>query len=182
MRRIVAIVGTAGRGVPVSPAAWEAMRRAVLLYLRPGDAVVSGGAAGADHAAVWAYLSGLVEHLTLHLPAPLSADGFFGPPRSSGATANFYHSRFLHSAGVPSLTQLHAAVRRGAEMTCQPEAEGFASMRRRNLLIADQCTHMLAMTYSGGGEPDGGGTAHVWRACGKRKPRTHVTIPACPNG
>jgi len=58
--RNLAVIGTAGRDRSplLSVALWEAMKVDLRARIEPADALISGGAAWADHLAVHAYLSG----------------------------------------------------------------------------------------------------------------------------
>lgn len=177
MRRVIAVIGTAGRDKqhPMDLSHWEYMCNVMRFLVGPEDHLVSGGAAWADHAAVWAYNEGLCEGLTIHLPAPFDG-AFHGEYGTSGGTANYYHDRFSRAIGQDSLAQLYAALSGGAGYSAQPVSKGYSAMFARNKLVADQCTHMLAFTFGEGDTPTDGGTKATWDMAGPSKKRRHVSL------
>lgn len=181
--RRLAIIGTAGRDktAPMTAGLWQAMLADVRVRVRPGDTLVSGGAAWADHLAVAMFLEGRVAALELFLPAPLDlqARTFVGSPtgRGSAEAANFYHARFKELAGVEGLAQLAQACARGAALHSQPPRPGYAGMFARNALVASSSTEVLAYTWGPHREPADGGTADTWRKFAARGlPREHVSL------
>ncbi|CAN0092274.1 unnamed protein product, partial [Phaeothamnion confervicola] len=118
----IALIGTAGRSAayPLIPELWEAMTADVNSWIEPGDVLVSGGAAWADHLAVHAYLQGWCAGLCLYLPAPLVGGRFAGPFKSAGSTANYYHQRFSAVIAEDSLGQVQEAIARGAKVEFEP--------------------------------------------------------------
>lgn len=177
MQRVIAIIGTAGRDrrFPMDISHWEYMCRVVRFYVRPGDHLVSGGAAWADHAAVWAFNEGLSARLTLHLPAPFESV-FSGGKGTSGGAANHYHGQFSRAIRRDTLADIQEAILVGAQCTNQPESNGYAAMFARNRLVAEQCTHVLAFTFGKGAEPADGGTKATWDMAGPKKKRRHVSL------
>jgi len=177
MQRVIAVIGTAGRDkqFPMDISHWEFICRAVRFYVRPGDHLVSGGAAWADHAAVWAFNEGLSASLTLHLPAPFEAS-FSGGNGTSGGAANHYHRQFSQAIRRDTLADIQEAILGGAQFTYQPESNGYAAMYARNRLVAEQCTHVLAFTFGKGAEPADGGTKATWDMAGPKKKRRHVSL------
>ena len=63
MGRKIAIIGTAGRdkNYPLSAKHWDFMCNMVSAELDADDHLISGGAAWADHVAIWAFRRGLVQ-------------------------------------------------------------------------------------------------------------------------
>lgn len=177
MQRSIAIIGTAGRDkrFPMDQSHWEFMCRVAGFFLRPGDHIVSGGAAWADHVAIWAYNNGLCAGLTLHLPAPFETT-FNGGSGTSGGTANHYHRQFGRTINRDTFLDIQDALQGGAQFTEQPESKGYAAMFARNKLVADQCTHMLAFTFGTGDVPADGGTKATWDMAGPQKKRKHVSL------
>ncbi|EMN3634463.1 hypothetical protein R3Q56_006701 [Pseudomonas aeruginosa] len=177
MQRTIAIIGTAGRDkqFPIDLSHWEYMCRVAGFFLRSGDHLVSGGAAWADHVAVWAFTNGLSADLTLHLPAPFEGS-FMGAAGTSGAAANHYHRQFSRAVGRDTLKEIQAALQGGTQFSVQPESKGYAAMFARNKLVAEQCTHVLAFTFGTGDEPADGGTKATWDMAGPHKKRRHVSL------
>lgn len=177
MRRVIAVIGTAGRDkqFPMDLSHWKYMCNVLRFLVGPEDHLVSGGAAWADHAAVWAYMEGLCEDLTLHLPAPF--DGVFhGGYGTSGGAANYYHEKFSQAIGQNTRGQIYEALSGGAQCTGQPVAQGYGAMFTRNKLVADQCTHLLAFTFGDGDTPADGGTKATWDMAGPTKKRRHISL------
>lgn len=178
MSRVIAIIGTAGRdkSIPMDIRHWDWMCKVLASDLKPEDVLVSGGAAWADHVAVWAYLNGLCKDLILHLPSVYRQGEFQGAYGTSGATCTYYHNKFRKTVGINSLQQINAAIEKGATVTQQPIAMGYGAMANRNKLVARDCDHMLAFTFGEGDIPADGGTKMTWdMAAGKE--RLHVSIP-----
>lgn len=164
-RRLVAVIGTAGRDKhhPMDKALWDAMLADSRRRVQPGDALVSGGAAWADHVAVRLYLEGAVKNLALHLPAPLVDGQFAGPDRdSAGSAANYYHGLFLRTAGVDGLKEIEQAIAKGAYCTYEPAAPGYRAMFHRNSKVAEFVDSVTAYTFNPGDVPEDGGTKDTW--------------------
>jgi hypothetical protein len=180
--RRLAIIGTAGRDKtkPMNAALWAAMLADLRARLLPGDILVSGGAAWADHLAVAAFLRGWAPGLRLYLPAPLT-DGP-GQPRflaagggqSSGSAANYYHGLFRQATGVDGVAEIVQAVDAGAIVNAQPSAPGLGGMFARNRLVAQEATDAIAYTW-GTGEPQDGGTRNTWLLL-QHATREHVSL------
>lgn len=178
-KRVIAVIGTAGRdkSIQMSPRHWDFMCNTLADELKPGDTLVSGGAAWADHVAVWAFGTGLVKELTLHLPAEFNNAGFVGDYGSSGNACNYYHELFSRVMGFNSIGHIRQALsHQGVFMSEQPYAKGYAAMATRNRLVADDCTHMVAFTFGEGNIPADGGTKMTWDMAASKE-RCHVTIP-----
>ena len=155
MGRSLAVIGSAGRGGDrrlVEPAIWSAMSErlvSAVAILRPA-ALVSGGAAFADHLAVKAFLVGLVDDLVLHSPARIGPDGFEGHP--DARTANEHHARFGDALGFDPIEDILEAGRRGAVFEIHP---GYAA---RNVHVA-RADAVIAFTAGGLGRETVGGSA-----------------------
>ena len=170
----LAVIGTAGRDKS------KKMTRDLWIWMlanaqerTEGEHLVSGGAAWSDHLAVAMYLTGVVDRLTLHLPAPFSGAAFVGPKNSSAAAANYYHSRFSYVRGTNSMAEIQAAIKKGCEVTFESSMPGYSGMFARNDRVA-QADRMLAYTF-GEKEPIDGGTRYTWDKCQGSK--THVSLP-----
>lgn len=103
-----------------------------------------------------------------------SFDGEFG---TSGGAANYYHSTFSKTIGRKTMVEIQSAIDKGATVTTQPTAAGYAAMSKRNKLVADQCDHMIAFTFGMGDIPTDGGTKMTWDMAGASKNRQHVPLP-----
>ena len=177
--RVIAIIGTAGRdkSIQLLPQHWDFMCQIIGDEVKPNDIVVSGGAAWADHVAIWAFGTDLVSHIKLHLPAPFIDGKFKGEFGTSGGTCNYYHSLFSKVMGFDSLDHIKQITEHSnVTLTIQPEANGYAAMAARNIKVAKDCTHMIAFTFGEGDVPADGGTKMTWdMAAGKE--RAHITLP-----
>jgi hypothetical protein len=177
----VAIIGTAGRDKTktMSLGLWDWMCQDALTRIRKGAHVVSGGAAWADHIAVWLFMTGHAGELTLHLPAPITSINdrhwFEGPAKGSAAAANYYHSQFGLLIGKDTIKQIvNAAGRLACHGTIQPVSAGYGAMFARNKLVSE-CEQMLAYTFGQGNVPADGGTKDTWDKCKGEK--LHVSLP-----
>lgn len=177
MSRIIAVIGTAGRDKAITMCAehWNFMANTLAGELKPDDVLVSGGAAWADHVAVWAYLNDLCSGLILHLPAPFMANHFDGGWGTSGGACNYYHQKFDYAMGFHSRGHITSAIEKGAVVTSQPLANGYGAMATRNKLVANDCTHMIAFTFGEGDVPADGGTKITWDMAANKQ-RIHVPI------
>lgn len=177
MSRIIAVIGTAGRdkSIKMSMKHWEQMAQAIWSEVKPDDVLVSGGAAWADHVAVWAYLNNLCKDLILHFPAPFVGQHFEGGYGTSGGACNYYHGLFSQAIGGHSRLHIREAIEQGATFTSQPVANGYGAMVARNRLVANDCTHMVAFTFGEGDEPTDGGTKMTWDMAADKQ-RCHVPI------
>lgn len=177
MSRIIAVIGTAGRDKTITMCVehWNFMANTLAGELKPDDVLVSGGAAWADHVAVWAYLNDLCKSLILHLPAVYRDNWYEGQYGTSGGAANHYHQVFSKTMGFHSLGHIQAAIDKGAIVTNQPTAMGYAAMATRNKLVANDCTHMIAFTFGEGDVPADGGTKITWDMAANKQ-RIHVPI------
>lgn len=178
-KRVIAVIGTAGRdkNIPMTPAHWEFMTSTLAEELQPDDILVSGGAAWADHVAIWAFGTELVKELHLHLPAPFNGYEFAGEYGSSGAACNWYHKQFSQIMGFDSIDHIRQALNfKNVTHTTQRAAKGYAAMAARNKLVAAECTHMVAFTFGEGDVPADGGTKMTWDMADHAQ-RCHVPIP-----
>lgn len=174
IQRIVAVIGTAGRGKQLTSKHWEYMQTALLSTINKEDTLISGGAAWADHLAVWAYLNNYCEGLILHLPAPFENGKFVGEYKTAGGTANYYHRLMTKELGISTLRDIELAIGKGAKVTSQAEGMDNRAMFARNTLVAKDCTHMVAFTFGVDGVVNGG-TKHTWELA-KDKPRRHYSL------
>ncbi len=178
MGRIIAVIGTAGRDKTITMTSkhWDFMCQTLADELQPGDKLVSGGAAWADHVAIWAFGTDLVKELTLHLPAPIVNGIFTGEYGTSGNACNYYHERFSRTMGFDSRDHIMQAINHNkVNVTSQPVKQGYAAMAARNALVANDCTHMVAFTFGQGDEPTDGGTKITWNMAANKQ-RAHVSL------
>lgn len=175
--RTIAVIGTAGRDRqhPMNRKHWDFMCQTLADELKPSDYLVSGGAAWADHVAVWAYMENLCEHLILHLPAPFNGVQFAGDYGTSGGAANYYHRLFSQTVGFNSREQLRLVLEQ-CDATCQPVRMGYQAMTDRNRLVAQQCDHMVAFTFGLGNQPADGGTLITWNMAHPAVHKAHVSL------
>ncbi len=185
----VAIVGTAGRKHLIEPYHWDFMVDAGLDYIyKLGELVplnemilVSGGAAGADHVAVWLAMN-YAPWLELYLPCEWDHENrqFLDTEdkdwrANPGWLANKYHRKFSESVvGDPnaSLNQLHQVMQ--LSKTKVKIGKGFFD---RNSDVA-KVDYLLALTRSTTGAPDDGGTLDTWKKAAKNGTKlTHIAIP-----
>lgn len=183
----VAVIGTAGRDStrPMTRGLWLAMVQDFRGRVRATDTLLSGGAAWADHLAVHAYLEGWCAGLELYLPAPIQPvategeDGtrhvFAGGPRTSGAAANLYHSRFQQATGVDGRAQIAAAIAAGALAVAEPVAAGYRAMFARNAKIARGAEAAIAYTWGEASHPAAGGTLDTWKQV-RSTQKIHVSL------
>lgn len=176
--RVIAVIGTAGRdkAVTMSRQLWDSMTQHLCAGLLPDDALVSGGAAWADHIAVHAFINGHCTALTLHLPAPFVNGQFEGAYGTSGGASAYYHKLFSQVIGEDSLSQIACAIAMGARVTYEPAAPGYGAMAKRNAKVAHDCTHMLAYTFGVGDVPADGGTLMTWNMAATKR-RKHISLP-----
>ena len=178
---MLAIIGTAGRDktAPMTRTLWESMCTDLALRLDPDETLVSGGAAWADHLAVWAFNNKLVSGLVLHLPAPINTNNlqFEGGYGTSGGTCNYYHNRFSNAVGFNSIQEIvKASYKDNCTGDVQPVANGYQAMFTRNNLIASKATGIIAYTW---GDQVSGGTKHTWDSClCPDYNKTHVNLHA----
>jgi len=119
-------------------------------------ALVSGGAAYADHLAVSLYLNDSVPELKLYLPSrfDVTESKFFGYPDSK--YANYYHREFSLKMGGNTMLGISKAIAKGAE------TEVVMGFKNRNLEVA-KCDLMIAFTFGPGNKPkERSGTLHTW--------------------
>jgi len=126
----------------------------------PITTLVSGGAAGADHVAVTLYLNNVIPNLKLYLPCEYVNgeyidNGIENSNKNPGGIANHYHRNFQKCTGINSLSDIQAAISRGAQTI--PIKGGFFA---RNVMVA-KSDFILAMTFGNGNEVKPGGTSHT---------------------
>ena len=171
---IVAIIGTAGRKQVPTLKEWKNMLSDAENRISSENILISGGAAFADHIAVKLFLEGKVVGLKLRLPAPFKNGKFEGDYGTSGGTANYYHEQFSKIIGENTLAQIQKAIDKGAEVTYEPSAKGYAAMKIRNSKVATESGKLLAYTYGETNVPMDGGTKDTWDK--HKGNKTHIPI------
>ena len=178
----LAIIGTAGRKNDAALLAADPERfaeRMLAAALKVADRtktnhLVSGGAAWADHVAVWLFLSDPTRFtLQIEAPAPFVTAGTGGLEyadtgerdfiKNPGGTSNHYLRAFADTLGLarPEWSPfIDFALVAGHPRATIRVTHGF---QPRNLLVA-QSTHALAMTFGGGRVLQDGGTAKTMTA------------------
>lgn len=165
MSKILAIIGTAGRGEDydkLSAYKWRKVKDLVLNFVQDQrvDSVISGGAAWADHLAVGLYNAKFVKNLHLCLPCKFNlnkkefeSSGF----KSNGSTANYYHKKMREKTCKNSLDELAESIKNGAKISI---GAGFID---RNSIVAEKSTILLALTFGEKEKVKDGGTADTVR-------------------
>lgn len=153
----IAIIGTAGRaedGIALRSEQFGEMHHAVHKIIQTEIAfnepysVVSGGAAWADHLAVFTFLLSNAYKLYLELPCPLTPDGRFVDTgerdfrTNPGGTSNYYHELFSKKVGINSFKQLKEAAQ---SSDCVITSGG--GFFERNTQIALKADHCIALTF-----------------------------------
>lgn len=170
MPKSLGIIGTAGRkddALKLTKQIWGlgAMQVTnVISWNKEIDAAISGGAAWADHLAVYSYLEGIVQDLTLHLPCEWDMarnqfydSGVFDSRQNPGGTANYYHRKFSLKYGKNSLLEISQAIQKGAKVVV---TNGFLN---RNTKVANESDVLLALTFGEKEKIKDGGTADTAR-------------------
>ena len=162
------IVGTAGRNpidkktLGISHMKW--MAENVQCYVEhvicatPSNVIlVSGGSAWADHIAVQLYLTGEFAGLELYLPSKFDIKQKKYVNTHEGRTLNALHLECKNKTGMDIFEELTRAVsKKATKVTIQ---RGFLP---RNTLIAKNCDHLIAFTFSPNA-PSDGGTFDTWK-------------------
>lgn len=173
----VAIIGTAGRdkSITMTTRLWGWMCDDIASRIDINDHLVSGGAAWADHLAVWMFLKERCNALTLHLPAPLHGI-FLGPDMGSASAANYYHKRFSDLLEMDSLKEIETASQMAnCDGTFEPYSAGYGAFFRRNKKVAEESDLLYAYTFGEGDVPADGGTKDTWNQC--KGKRIHIPLP-----
>lgn len=191
---VMSIIGTAGRrddAAKINKGLYDRMYAEALSIVKSHPettAVMSGGAAVADHLAVRLFLSNEVKRLILHLPAGFDQKTrqFVGPDDMSANTANHYHRQFQRSTGIDSLGEIAQAI---ANPACRTfvNPRGF---KARNLDVA-KADILVALTFGTKtgrysiNEPESmsadaaglkdGGTAHTYGAS-RARTKYHIDL------
>lgn len=170
----LAIIGTAGRredGPKMNRQLFDRMLgyAAAMVDSCDCNAMISGGAAWADHLAVKLFLMGRAKKLVLHLPARFETTSAMYIPwttdfKDSGRIANHYHQQMSQKYG-DSLLEISQAV---SHADCEHTVS--RNFHDRNKLVAEQADLILAFTWGEGQVPKDGGTRHTWdiAKCAKR--------------
>lgn len=168
----IAIIGTAGRdadGDKLSRDSFGEMFlsvKSITKRLSNGQpwTAVSGGAAWADHIAVFSFGLGFAEKLHLELPCELGPDGKFMDTherdfkKNPGGTANFWHKKFSDRVGIDSFKQLRSAA--DNENCVVSVGKGFFDRNGKIATKADAC---IALTFGNEGVLQDGGTADTMK-------------------
>jgi hypothetical protein len=195
----IAIIGTAGRKMPVTDYIWKFAVNAMcdVLYellarhgnnMMPID-LVSGGSAGMDHIAVSLFninqngLPPIVNELLLCLPCPFDVDtgryqdnGVVDFTTNPGGTLNHYHRLFSRNINNNELLTLNDIKMAIQSKSCKILYGN--GLFNRNKLIAQNCDIAIALTFNQSNEPDDSGTRDTWNKCIKLgKPTTHIQLP-----
>ncbi|MGC4055616.1 MAG: hypothetical protein QM757_42880 [Paludibaculum sp.] len=178
------IIGTAGRKEDLerlNPDMFGRMCEQTELLIRAlrsngetVDGLVSGGAAWADHVAVFLFLRGEQSSipgdltLSLHTPSEWDSRKDRYVENRDGHTANFHHDNFQLKTGIPSLRQIRESM--SSERAFVASGGGF---RARNQKIAEEADVLLAMTFGQGSavKPKSGteDTVRKYAALGKTR-------------
>lgn len=168
----IAIIGTAGRndvGDKLSRDVFGEMFltvKSITNRLSNGSpwTAVSGGAAWADHIAIFSFGLGFASNLHLELPCELGPDGKFIDTgekdfrKNPGGTANFWHKKFSERVGIDSFKQLKAAAN---HKNCVASVgNGFFD---RNGKIAEKADACIALTFGQEATLQDGGTADTMK-------------------
>mgnify|MGYP000879350174 FL=1 len=173
----IAIIGTAGRdddGINLREQSFGEMFLVVNKITRTLSEgkpfnLVSGGAAWADHLAVFSFILGYPEKLFLELPCELTAEGKFIDTgerdfrTNPGGTSNHYHELFSKKVRFDSFSQLRSAAKKP---NCIITAGG--GFFERNSSIANKADHCIALTFGNGPELKDGGTMDTMKKFQKR--------------
>lgn len=180
-----AIIGTAGRSNKelLSPKLWAAMKENAQSNIQDlgVNHLVSGGAAWADHLAVWAFNNALCSSLTLCLPAPFDVNSqrFVQkkPFEKSAANAsNYYHEMFTKQINENTLAQLAQAIERGATVIAEPHSLGYGALFARNKKVANLSNlGVLAYSFCEGDTPSSSGTLSTWKQINSEM-KIHVNL------
>lgn len=167
----IAIIGTAGRkddAPKLNAASFNKMVEAVQTIIRenfPSENItlVSGGAAWADHIAVYLALKNPAYGLELHMPAKWNATQQkyieTNQQFDSGGVANYYHRNFTAKTGINSLNQIHQAIN-NPKYTTKSNPAGF---KARNTDVANSAQAMIALTFGNQATLKPGGTLDTWQ-------------------
>lgn len=172
----VSIIGTAGRGTPLTKPMYVWMVNQAVDYCRKISGpliLVSGGAAWSDHVAVHLYINRLhyelpIVGLRLYLPSKFNLISKRFENDRAGGISNYYHNKFNQVMNNSSYEELTGAMNDGAQV------EVYAGFHARNSKVA-QSQYLLAFTF-GDQEPTDGGTRDTWVKASKYAIRTHISL------
>lgn len=177
----IGIIGTAGRDNNVGTKMMDYMQsiiRKITAEMQDihGEVMfVSGGAAVADHMAVWAGRV-LNKPVRLHTPCgwdfvnrQFYSDGTKDFITNPGGTLNYYHRKWCKSLGKnenASLEKIHEGLVAGRiQMIPVPAETKGSRLHARNIEIGRDCDLLVAFTFGKGDRPQDGGTGHCWMNC-----------------
>lgn len=179
----VAIIGTSGRNDDALSMTQElfASMQQKAVYIMENDfgldlknvALVSGGAAWADHVAVELYINNTVSELRLHLPCEWTGSRHLETSGSwkvnPGRLANQCHVAFSKVLGVDTLHEIEKARWFGAYVNT-----GYSGFHDRNKAVAN-VDYLIAFTWGTGTAPETGGTLDTWKKA-KNTIKVHVPL------
>lgn len=163
----IAIIGTAGRKEDWQKLNRDAFGTMFLIVNKitrklannsPWTAV-SGGAAWADHLAVFSFGLGYADKLILELPCSLTPEGKFMDTgernfrTNPGGTANYYHQLFSEKTKINSFNQLRDAAK---HPNCTINVRD--GLFDRNSKVAETADACIALTFGDGPKLKDGGT------------------------
>jgi len=171
----IGVIGTAGRQRAITAEEWVKMQTdfthllRTAIKLNPGDKIhlVSGGAAGADALAPWAFLNhkDMVKKITIHLPSV----------EKDLKTTRWYWKKFLPIWDVENaLNEMYNEYPPDVVTLQNFDRSVLKTFHERNLDVAAGSDHMLvAYTFNGGASvPRDGGTKHTWDAHSRLHPES----------
>lgn len=169
----IGVIGTAGRqeaGLKLNYNHWLFMSNTVRRITKPGDILVSGGAAWADHVAVHTWLEFQKElKLFLYLPCKWDAakhqfldTNVRDYKQNPGGTSNYYHKLFSPKVNFNSLEEINTCYKLQQEtrqVVIFDNGKGFFD---RNIQVG-KVDVLLAFTFNNANIPADGGTLHTWK-------------------
>lgn len=155
--KTLAIIGTAGRGEDgpkLSKHHWLKMVEASrhVIKLNQIEALISGGAAWADHVAVEI---GLRDKIKTKIWLPENGRDL--------STAHRYHGKFSSVRDIDTWKELNDCFKVG-----RFNIQSFGGFKDRNSKVADEATMFIAMTFGDEQNVKDGGTADTVRKMQKR--------------
>lgn len=181
----IAIVGTAGRDKnnPLNRTHWDNMTGRTEAYIQElrdqgheHITVISGGAAWADHVAVYLAYENLIDAIELYLPAPIENDYFLDYGwKSAGGIANYYHKKFSDVLGYNTITDIaDLQGQEGAIIDTLDGHGGPGALFYRNSTIANNADELLALTMGTRDIPNSSGTLDTWNKFKKFKHHIYI--------
>lgn len=165
----IAIIGTAGRDNTIEKLSKEKYQWMINQVKKKIKTIkshcddekiilVSGGAAFSDHIAIKLYQKHPDKYdLVLYFPCKFDPEKCQFEGNGPGKSANFYHKRFSDLCGYDSLIEIGNIIKK--ENVTIIIGNGFHD---RNMMIAQNCDFMIALTFSQSDSPEEGGTKDTW--------------------